>query len=214
MNRLFRSFSIIVAIFYAIISFIQYHKDLDIIIPFIGQINIIICLFLLIFFILRVVWRWKNYILLKDNDGYVFTRNGWSKLLTNELLPFFIFLPLIVMVNIFSENGLIFSFILALIIIEGIVFLFVGKNHFKIILNEKAIIYFSNHPDIFRWEQIKHIKMSQAGILVLKSNGNKLNIEEESFTNFQEVSTQIKKSAIERFILFEEIGLSTIGQSK
>ena len=49
--------------------------------------------------------------------------------------------------------------------------------------------------------------MSEMGILVLKTNGNKLFIEDESFKNAKEIRFQIKKSAIDRHILLEEIGL-------
>ncbi|MEC8616905.1 MAG: DUF986 family protein [Bacteroidota bacterium] len=207
MNRLFRSISVIVAISFAIITFIHYHQDLDLVIPFYSQITLMISLLLLILFVFRLVWRWKNYALLKDNDGFVFTRHGWSKLLTNELMPFFIFLPLIVMLNIYTKDAVVFSSVLLLIMLEGFVFLIIAKNHFKIMLNDKAIIYFSNQPDLIRWEQIKQIKMSEMGILVLKTNGKKLFIENESFVNAKEIRFQIKKSAIDRHILLEEIGL-------
>ena len=207
MNRLFRSISVIVAISFAIITFIHYHQDLDLVIPFYSQITLMISLLLLILFVFRLVWRWKNYALLKDNDGFVFTRHGWSKLLTNELMPFFIFLPLIVMLNIYTKDAVVFSLVLLLIMLEGFVFLIIAKNHFKIMLNDKAIIYFSNQPDLIRWEQIKQIKMSEMGILVLKTNGKKLFIENESFVNAKEIRFQIKKSAIDRHILLEEIGL-------
>ena len=207
MNRLFRSISVIVAISFAIITFIHYHQDLDLVIPFYSQITLMISLLLLILFVFRLVWRWKNYALLKDNDGFVFTRHGWSKLLTNELMPFFIFLPLIVMFNIYTKDAVVFSSVLLLIMLEGFVFLIIAKNHFKIMLNDKAIIYFSNQPDLIRWEQIKQIKMSEMGILVLKTNGKKLFIENESFVNAKEIRFQIKKSAIDRHILLEEIGL-------
>ena len=207
MNRLFRSISVIVAISFAIITFIHYHQDLDLVIPFYSQITLMISLLLLILFVFRLIWRWKNYALLKDNDGFVFTRHGWSKLLTNELIPFFIFLPLIVMLNIYTKDAVVFSSVLLLIMLEGFVFLIIAKNHFKIMLNDKAIIYFSNQPDLIRWEQIKQIKMSEMGILVLKTNGKKLFIENESFVNAKEIRFQIKKSAIDRHILLEEIGL-------
>ncbi|MDA9714977.1 hypothetical protein N9V04_01075, partial [Bacteroidota bacterium] len=147
--------------------------------------------------VFRLVWRWKNYAVLKNNDGYVFTRNGWGKLLTNELMPFFIFLPLIVMLNIYAKDSVIFSGVLLMIVVEGFVFLITAKNHFKMMLNDKAIIYFSNQPDVVRWEQVKQIKMSDIGILVLKTNGNKLFIEDESFKNAKEIRLQIKKFAID-----------------
>lgn len=207
MNRLFRSISVIVAISFAIITFIHYHQDLDLVIPFYSQITLMISLLLLILFVFRLVWRWKNYALLKDNDGFVFTRHGWSKLLTNELMPFFIFLPLIVMLNIYTKDAVVFSSVLLLIMLEGFIFLIISKNHFKIMLNDKAIIYFSNQPDLICWKQIKQIKMSEMGILVLKTNGKKLFIENESFVNAKEIRFQIKKSAIDRHILLEEIGL-------
>ena len=207
MNKLFRSISVIIAISFAIINFIHYHQDLDLVIPFYSQITLFVSLLLLILFVFRLVWRWKNYALLKDNDGFVFTKNGWSKLLLNELLPFFIFLPLIVMMNIYAKDSVVFSSVLILIMVEGFVFLIIAKNYFKIMLNDKAIIYFSNQPDVVRWEQIKQIKMSEMGVLVLKTNGNKLFIEDESFVNAKEIRFQIKKSAIDRHIMLEEIGL-------
>ena len=40
-----------------------------------------------------------------------------------------------------------------------------------------------------------------------RPNGNKLFIEDESFENAKEIRIQIKKSAINRLILLEEIGL-------
>ena len=206
MNTLFRPISVIVSISFAIISFIHYHQDLDIVIPFYAQITSIVSLVLLVLFVFRLVWRWRNYVLLKNNDGYVFTRNGWSKLLTNELMPFFIFLPLVVMLYTFAKHSVVFCWVLILIMVEGFVFLIVAKNHFKIMLNDKAIIYFSNQPDVVRWEQVKQIKMSEMGILVLKTNGNKLFIEDESFEKAKEIRIQIKKSAINRHILLEEIG--------
>ena len=206
MNTLFRPISVIVAISFAIISFIHYHQDLDLVIPFYAQITFIVSLVLFALFVFRLVWRWRNYALLKNNDGYVFTRNGWSKLLTNELMPFFIFLPLVVMLNMYAKNSVAFSWVLTLIMVEGFVFLIVVKNHFKIMLNDRAIIYFSNQPDVVRWEQVKQIKMSEMGILLLKTNGKKLFIEDESFENAKEIRIQIKKSAINRHILLEEIG--------
>ena len=128
MNRLFRSISVIVAISFAIITFIHYHQDLDLVIPFYSQITLMISLLLLILFVFRLVWRWKNYALLKDNDGFVFTRHGWSKLLTNELMPFFIFLPLIVMLNIYTKDAVVFSSVLLLIMLEGFIFLIISKS--------------------------------------------------------------------------------------
>ena len=128
MNRLFRSISVIIAISFAVTTFIHYHQDLDLVIPFYSQITSMVTLLLFILFVFRLVWRWKNYAVLKNNDGYVFTRNGWGKLLTNELMPFFIFLPLIVMLNIYAKDSVVFSWVLLMIMVEGFVFLITAKT--------------------------------------------------------------------------------------
>ena len=49
MNKLFRSISVIIAISFAIINFIHYHQDLDLVIPFYAQITSMVSLVLLVF---------------------------------------------------------------------------------------------------------------------------------------------------------------------
>ncbi len=122
MSRWLRLFTLLIVLIHAILSFLSYHKDLEVIVPFNIEISFILTIFLALILIFQFVLRWKNFSLLKNINGYAVSSKGWSKIVTNEIMPFIIYLPFILLLVFYFTNEFFLSVVLSLIIIEGILY--------------------------------------------------------------------------------------------
>ena len=187
------------------IIFLSYHEDLEVVVPFNIEISFILNVFLFLFFIFQFILRWKNFTLLKNINGYAVSSKGWSKIVTNEIMPFIIYLPFIFLLVFYFANEILLSVILSLIIIEGIFYVFFGKKKFKIIINESAVISFTNQHEVLKWANIAKVTFSSSGTLILKHNGRKVFIEDLAYEDANLIRSEIKRLSIEKHILLQEI---------
>ena len=101
MGRWLRVLTLLIVLIQIVLSFLSYHEDLEVIVPFNLEISFILNIFLVLFFIFQFILRWKNFSLLKNINGYAVSSKGWSKIVTNEIMPFIIYLPFIFLLVFF-----------------------------------------------------------------------------------------------------------------
>ena len=205
MGRGLRLFTLLIVLIQIVLSFLSYHEDLEVVVPFNIEISFILNVVLFLFFIFQLILRWKNFTLLKNINGYAVSSKGWSKIVTNEIMPFIIYLPFIFLLVFYFANEILLSVILSLIIIEGIFYVFFGKKKFKIIINESAVISFTNQHEVLKWANIAKVTFSSSGTLILKHNGRKVFVEDLAYEDSNLIRSEIKRLSIEKHILLQEI---------
>ena len=205
MGRWLRVLTLLIVLIQIVLSFLSYHEDLEVIVPFKVEISFVLNVFLVLFFIFQFILRWKNFTLLKNINGYVVSSKGWSKIVTNEIMPFIIYLPFIFLLVFYFANETLLTVILSLVIMEGIFYVLFGKNKFKIIINESAVISFTNQHEVLKWANIAKVTFSSSGTLILKNNGRKVFIEDLAYEDANLIRSEIKRLSIEKHILLQEI---------
>tara|TARA_B100000683_G_scaffold124961_1_gene122399 strand:- start:292 stop:912 length:621 start_codon:yes stop_codon:yes gene_type:complete len=205
MGRWLRVLTLLIVLIQIVLSFLSYHEDLEVIVPFKVEISFVLNVFLVLFFIFQFILRWKNFTLLKNINGYVVSSKGWSKIVTNEIMPFIIYLPFIFLLVFYFANETLLTVILSLVIMEGIFYVLFGKNKFKIIINESAVISFTNQHEVLKWANIAKVTFSSSGTLILKHNGRKVFIEDLAYEDANLIRSEIKRLSIEKHILLQEI---------
>ena len=205
MGRWLRVLTLLIVLIQIVLSFLSYHEDLEVIVPFKVEISFVLNVFLVLFFIFQFILRWKNFTLLKNINGYVVSSKGWSKIVTNEIMPFIIYLPFIFLLVFYFANETLLTVILSLVIMEGIFYVLFGKNKFKIIINESAVISFTNQHEVLKWANIGKVTFSSSGTLILKHNGRKVFIEDLAYEDANLIRSEIKRLSIEKHILLQEI---------
>ena len=205
MGRWLRVLTLLIVLIQIVLSFLSYHEDLEVIVPFKVEISFVLNVFLVLFFIFQFILRWKNFTLLKNINGYVVSIKGWSKIVTNEIMPFIIYLPFIFLLVFYFANETLLTVILSLVIMEGIFYVLFGKNKFKIIINESAVISFTNQHEVLKWANIAKVTFSSSGTLILKHNGRKVFIEDLAYEDANLIRSEIKRLSIEKHILLQEI---------
>ena len=205
MGRWLRVLTLLIVLIQIVLSFLSYHEDLEVIVPFKVEITFVLNVFLVLFFIFQFILRWKNFTLLKNINGYVVSSMGWSKIVTNEIMPFIIYLPFIFLLVFYFANETLLTVILSLVIMEGIFYVLFGKNKFKIIINESAVISFTNQHEVLKWANIAKVTFSSSGTLILKHNGRKVFIEDLAYEDANLIRSEIKRLSIEKHILLQEI---------
>ena len=205
MGRWLRVLTLLIVLIQIVLSFLSYHEDLEVIVPFKVEISFVLNVFLVLFFIFQFILRWKNFTLLKKINGYVVSSKGWSKIVTNEIMPFIIYLPFIFLLVFYFANETLLTVILSLVIMEGIFYVLFGKNKFKIIINESAVISLTNQHEVLKWANIAKVTFSSSGTLILKHNGRKVFIEDLAYEDANLIRSEIKRLSIEKHILLQEI---------
>ena len=205
MGRWLRVLTLLIVLIQIVLSFLSYHEDLEVIVPFKVEISFVLNVFLVLFFIFQFILRWKNFTLLKNINGYLVSSKGWSKIVTNEIMPFIIYLPFIFLLVFYFANETLLTVILSLVIMEGIFYVLFGKNKFKIIINESAVISFTNQHEVLKWANIAKVTFSSSGTLILKHNGRKVFIEDLAYEDANLIRSDIKRLSIEKHILLQEI---------
>ena len=205
MGRWLRVLTLLIVLIQIVLSFLSYHEDLEVMVPFKVEISFVLNVFLVLFFIFQFILRWKNFTLLKNINGYVVSSKGWSKIVTNEIMPFIIYLPFIFLLVFYFANETLLTVILSLVIMEGIFYVLFGKNKFKIIINESAVISFTNQHEVLKWANIAKVTFSSSGTLILKHNGRKVFIEDLAYEDANLIRSEIKRLSIEKHILLQEI---------
>ena len=111
-------------------------------------------------------------------------------------MPFFIFVPLSIILLFYLDITIFFVVVLYILIIENLLFLFFGKKAFKIIVNDQALIILNNQQYFLFWDKIKHISFQQKGMIILLKTKRQIYIGESDYEDFSNWKEKIKNQAI------------------
>ena len=147
--------------------------------------------------------RWKKIKLTKGKQGFKISKSDGLKAFTYETLPFFIFVPLSIILLFYLEMTFFFVLVLYVLIAESLFFLFFGKKAFKIIENEQALIILNNQQHFLFWDKIKHISFRQKGMIILMKTKRQIYIGESDYDDFPNWKERIKNQAISQGVYIQ-----------
>ena len=151
MNRFLNLSSNILVIGFASLAFLYHNQDFGYELIIFREITIFSPLILLIIGGVKSFSRWQKIKFTKGKEGFKISKSGWVKAFTYETLPFFIFIPLSIILLFYLDMAIFFIVVLYILIIESLFFLFSGRKAFKIIANEQALIILNNHILHYFW---------------------------------------------------------------
>jgi len=203
MNRFLNLISNILVIGFAILSFLYHNQDFGLELIIFKEITIFLPVILLLIGGFKSFSRWKKIKLTKGKQGFKISKSGWLKAFTYETLPFFIFVPLSIILLFYLEMTFFFVLVLYVLIAESLFFLFFGKKAFKIIENEQALIILNNQQHFLFWDKIKHISFRQKGMIILMKTKRQIYIGESDYDDFPNWKECIKNQAISQGVYIQ-----------
>ena len=144
MNRFLDIISNILVVGFALLAFLYHNQDFAVELIMFKEITIFFPIILLLIGGFKSFSRWQKIKLTKGKEGFKISKSGWLKAFTYETLPFFIFVPLSIILLFYLDMVFFFVVVLYILIAESLFFLFSGKKAFKIIENEQALIILNN----------------------------------------------------------------------
>ena len=196
MNRFLNLISNILVVGFALLAFLYHNQDFGLELIIFKEVTIFSSIILLLIGVVKSFSRWQKIKLTKGKEGFKISKHGWVKAFTYETLPFFISIPLSIILLFYLEMTIFFVVVLYIIIIESLFFLFSGKKHFKIIVNNQALIILNNQQDFLFWDKIKHISFQQKGMIILMKTKRQIYIGESDYEDFPNWKESIKNEAI------------------
>jgi len=203
MNRVLNLISNILVIWFALLAFLYHNQDFGLELIIFKEITIFFPIILLLIGGFKSFSRWKKIKLTKGKQGFKISKSGWLKAFTYETLPFFIFVPLSIILLFYLEMTFFFVLVLYVLIAESLFFLFFGKKAFKIIENEQALIILNNQQHFLFWDKIKHISFRQKGMIILMKTKRQIYIGESDYDDFPNWKECIKNQAISQGVYIQ-----------
>ena len=203
MNRFLNLISNILVIGFALLAFLYHNQDFGLELIIFKEITIFFPIILLLIGGFKSFSRWKKIKLTKGKQGFKISKSGWLKAFTYETLPFFIFVPLSIILLFYLEMTFFFVLVLYVLIAESLFFLFFGKKAFKIIENEQALIILNNQQHFLFWDKIKHISFRQKGMIILMKTKRQIYIGESDYDDFTNWKERIKNQAISQGVYIQ-----------
>ena len=200
MNRFLNLISNILVIGFASLAFLYHNQDFGYELIIFKEITILFPIILLLIGGFKSFSRWEKIKFTKWEEGFKISKSGWVKAFTYETLPFFIFIPLSIILLSYLDMAIFFIVVLYILIIESLFFLFSGKKAFKIIANEQALIILNNQQYFLFWDKIKHISFQQKGMIILMKTKRQIYIGESDYEDFPNWKERIKNQAISKGI--------------
>lgn len=203
MNRVLNLISNIFVIGFALLAFLYHNQDFGLELIIFKEITIFFPIILLLIGGFKSFSRWKKIKLTKGKQGFKISKSGWLKAFTYETLPFFIFVPLSIILLFYLEMTFFFVLVLYVLIAESLFFLFFGKKAFKIIENEQALIILNNQQHFLFWDKIKYISFRQKGMIILMKTKRQIYIGESDYDDFPNWKECIKNQAISQGVYIQ-----------
>ena len=186
----------ILVIGFALLAFLFYNQDFGLELIIFKEITIFFPIILLLIWGFKSFSRWQKIKLIKGKEGFKISKSGWIKAFTYETMPFFIFVPLSIILLFYLDITIFFVVVLYILIIENLLFLFYGKKAFKIIANDQALIILNNQQYFLFWDKIKYISFQQKGMIILLKTKRQIYIGESDYEDFSNWKEKIKNQAI------------------
>ena len=203
MNRFLNLISNILVIGFALLAFLYHNQDFGVELIMFKEITIFFPIILLLIGGFKSFSRWQKIKLTKGKEGFKISKSGWLKAFTYETLPFFIFVPLSIILLFYLDMVFFFVVVLYILVIESLFFLFSAKKAFKIIANDQALIILNNQQHFLFWDKIKHISFQQKGMLILMKTKRQIYIGESDYEDFLSWKESIKNQAVSKGIYIQ-----------
>ena len=203
MNRFLNLISNILVVGFALLAFLYHNQDFGVELIMFKEITIFFPIILLLIGGFKSFSRWQKIKLTKGKEGFKISKSGWLKAFTYETLPFFIFVPLSIILLFYLDMAFFFVVVLNILIFESLFFLFSGKKAFKIIENEQALIILNNQQHFLFWDKIKHISFQQKGMIILMKTKRQIYIGESDYEDFPNWRESIKNQAISQGVYIQ-----------
>ena len=205
MITFYTRFSIIVALISAAFLFCCFNDILDLPLYKISPIINLLMLFLLIIFILKTNYRWFALLKAKKVLGFNLKAKSWYQLLLEEAIHWGLFALIAIMIFFWYKIGSVIAFLLLLFIVEGLIYIFYGKAHYKIIINNNTITLISNKVFIVHWSRITKLTIRHNDLQLIQKDGkiDLLNLDLLD-SNKQKLLEKIKEIAISKNIFILE----------
>ena len=203
MNRFLNLISNILVVGFAILAFLYHNQDFGLELVMFKEITIFLPIILLLIGGFKSFSRWQKIKLTKGKEGFKISKSGWLKAFTYETLPFFIFVPLSIILLFYLEMTFFFVVVLYILIFESLFFLFSVKKAFKIIENEQALIILNNQQHFLFWDKIKYISFQQKGMIILMKTKRQIYIGESDYEDFPNWRKSIKNQAISQGVYIQ-----------
>ena len=181
---------------FALLAFLYHNQDFGLELIIFKEITIFFPIILLLIGGFKSFSRWQKIKLIKGKEGFKISKSGWIKAFTYETMPFFIFVPLSIILLFYLDITIFFVVVLYILIIENLLFLFYGKKAFKIIANDQALIILNNQQYFLFWDKIKYISFQQKGMIILLKTKRQIYIGESDYEDFSNWKEKIKNQAI------------------
>jgi len=206
MITFYTRFSIIIVLISATFLFFCFNSVIDL---SLNKISLIIdfgTLILLILFILKTNYRWFALFKAKKVLGFKLNPKSWHQLLSEEAIHWILFALISIMIFFWYDLGNKFGTLLLVFILEGIIYIFYGKKHYKIIINNNTITLISNKVFIVHWSRITKLTLRHNDIQLIQKDSkiDLLNLDLLDNSNKQKLLDKIKKIAITRNIFIFE----------
>ena len=188
---------------FALLAFLYHNQDFGVELIMFKEITIFFPIILLLIGGFKSFSRWQKIKLTKGKEGFKISKSGWLKAFTYETLPFFIFVPLSIILLFYLDMVFFFVVVLYILVLESLFFLFSAKKAFKIIANDQALIILNNQQHFLFWDKIKHISFQQKGMLILMKTKRQIYIGESDYEDFLSWKESIKNQAVSKGIYIQ-----------
>ena len=184
-------------------SFFYYNSDFGWDIYYYDNLTFYLTIILISLLIIKSQIRWQKLFMTLSMSGFKLTKSGWNKSLINELLPYFIYIPIAILLLIFVPQTKWISIILMVYFVEAMSHLILGHRNYKLSINKQSILILRNKQYILLWKNIKTIVFKHQGVILLEKGGRQKYLSEADFENFREIKMTINSLAIEKNIYVE-----------
>ena len=196
MNSILNWINNTLILIFVVVSFFHHNYDYGWDIYFYKEFTLFLPLFISLIWLFKTYSRWRKLKLLTAEKGYKISSGGFKKSLFKETLPFYCYLFLIIILLLYISQTVLFSIVLIIIILEGLLFLRWGRKSFKMIITPKTIIILHHLQYFIFWDKVKSISFQYKGVLISLSSKKQIYIAENDFVDFKEWKKDIEKQAV------------------
>ncbi len=181
MLRIANILSVIVVIATSALAFLYYHDDMDIKIPFLGEIFLGSALVLATTLLVKLSSRWPAMFTAMKAKGYRLSLKGFRKVIIYEGIMLLYFGAFAWIMLKYIDIGFWTGIAGLLLFVEGMLLLAsqLLKSSFKVMVNDRAITKVTNEWEVVSWSDIKKIDSRQNDVHLIRKNGTPVLIDLE-----------------------------------
>jgi len=173
MTKLVNRIALFVFIGVAVASWITYHEEMDIVVPYLKQVFLAIAIFMFILLFLKANYRWQaSYLAKKAPNPFIISRKGMKKAIVYEGINIGFYAYLSIMLLLYVNEGVIIGILIGLYFLEGFINLVQNmfSSSYRTLVQENAITIVSNYITIIPMKEIVKIESSHRDIRFLDKN--------------------------------------------